>query len=398
MLDLPIIQLIRRPGIIELGWGHPNAALLPVDGMRLAAADALDRWGADALNYGADQGAGPLLAWLSDRIARDEGRALAPDEIMITGGVSQALDQICTLCTQPGDIALVESPTYHLAMRILRDHPLELISIPADEHGLQIDALAETIAELWRAGRRARLLYCVPTFHNPTGTSLQAERRAMLVELAAAEQLLIVEDDVYRELSYDGPAPPSLWSLATPDTVVRLGSFAKSLAPGVRLGWLTAGPRIAGRLIGSGLLDSGGGVNHFTSLMVTAFCASGQFDQLIVRLRASYRARRDALLAGLAAHLPPSCTWTTPGGGFFVWVRLPEAMAAAALLPRAEAVGVSYLPGVLFHNGGGSTNTLRLAFSLYDPDELAEAARRLGGVIRDYGDAGEHRQGEGVTG
>ncbi|MEP7188878.1 MAG: aminotransferase class I/II-fold pyridoxal phosphate-dependent enzyme, partial [Roseiflexaceae bacterium] len=192
MLDLPTIQLIRRPGIIELGWGHPNAALLPVDGMRQAAADALDRWGADALNYGADQGAGPLLAWLSDRIARTESRAPAIDEIMITGGVSQALDQICTLCTQPGDIALVESPTYHLAIRILRDHPLELIAVPADEHGLRVDALAATLAELRRAGRRARLLYCVPTFHNPTGASLQAERRAALVKLAAAEQLLIV--------------------------------------------------------------------------------------------------------------------------------------------------------------------------------------------------------------
>jgi len=382
MLDLPTIQLIRRPGIIELGWGHPNAALLPVDGMRQAAADALDRWGADALNYGADQGAGPLLAWLSDRIARAEGRAPASDEIMITGGVSQALDQICTLCTQPGDIALVESPTYHLAIRILRDHPLDLIPIPADEHGLRIDALAETMAELRRTGRRARLLYCVPTFHNPTGASLQTERRAALVELAAAEQLLVIEDDVYRELSYDGPTPPSLWSLAPPDTVVRLGSFAKSLAPGVRLGWLTAGPSIAGRLIGSGLLDSGGGVNHFTSLMVTAFCASDQYDQQIARLRTAYLTQRDALLAGLAAHLPPSCTWTTPGGGFFVWVRLPEGMDAALLLPRAEASGVAYLPGALFHTGGGGTNTLRLAFSLYDPDELVEAARRLGGVIR----------------
>src|SRR5215207_8446600 len=292
MLDLPTIQLIRRPGIIELGWGHPNAALLPVDGMRQAAADALDRWGADALNYGADQGAGPLLAWLSDRIACTEGRAPAHSEILITGGVSQALDQICTLCTQPGDIALVESPTYHLAIRILRDHPLDLIPIPADEHGLRIAALAETIADLRRTGRRARLLYCVPTFHNPTGASLQAERRAELVELAAAEQLLIIEDDVYRELSYDGPAPPSLWSLAAPDTVVRLGSFAKSLAPGVRLGWLTAGTKVAGRLIGSGLLDSGGGVNHFTSLIVTAFCASGEFDRQIATLRSAYRARR----------------------------------------------------------------------------------------------------------
>jgi DNA-binding transcriptional MocR family regulator len=383
MLNIPTIQLVRRPGIIELGWGHPNAALLPVAGLREAAAAALDRWGADALNYGADQGAGPLLAWLSERIARTEGRAPALSEIMITGGVSQALDQICTLCTQPGDIALVESPTYHLAIRILRDHPLQLIPVPADGYGLRVDALAETIADLRRAGKRARLLYTVPTYHNPTGVSLAAERRAALVELAAAEGLLVVEDDVYRELSYDGPALPSLWSLAPPDTVVRMGSFAKSLAPGVRLGWLTAGPAIAGRLIGSGLLDSGGGVNHFAALVVTAFCISGHYDQQIERLRESYRGRRDALLHGLSSHLPPGCEWAAPGGGFFQWVRLPEGMDAAELLPRAESAGVSYIPGARFYTGGGGDNALRLAFSLYEPDELIHAASRLGSVIRE---------------
>jgi DNA-binding transcriptional MocR family regulator len=383
MLDIPTIQLVRRPGIIELGWGHPNAALLPVAGLREAAAAALDRWGADALNYGADQGAGPLLAWLSERIARTEGRAPALNEIMITGGVSQALDQICTLCTQPGDIALVESPTYHLAIRIMRDHPLQLIPVPADDQGLRIDALAETIAKLRRAGQRPRLLYSVPTFHNPTGASLAAERRAALVELAVAEGLLIVEDDVYRELNYDSPALASLWSLAPPDTVVRMGSFAKSLAPGVRLGWLTAGPALAGRLIGSGLLDSGGGVNHFAAMIVTAFCASGQYDQQIGQLRASYRARRDALLEGLSAHMPPGCHWTTPGGGFFVWVRLPESIDADELLPRAEAAGVSYIPGARFHTGGGGANALRLAFSLYEPGELIDAASRLGSAIRE---------------
>jgi DNA-binding transcriptional MocR family regulator len=303
---------------------------------------------------------------------------------MITGGVSQALDQICTLCTKPGDVVLVESPTYHLAIRILRDHPLELVPVPADDGGLRVDALAEAVARLRRAGRRPRLLYCVPTFHNPTGASLLAERRAALVQLAAAEQLLIVEDDVYRELSYDGAAPPSLWSLAPPGTVVRLGSFAKSLAPGVRLGWLTAGAATAGRIIGSGLLDSGGGINHLTALIVTEFCTSGRYDEQILRLRDAYRARRDALLEGLAEYLPPGCEWTRPHGGFFAWVRLPAGLDTSALLPRAEAAGVAYIPGARFHTGGGGANALRLAFSLYEPEELAQAARRLGEAIRGF--------------
>ncbi|HJZ48950.1 MAG TPA: aminotransferase class I/II-fold pyridoxal phosphate-dependent enzyme, partial [Roseiflexaceae bacterium] len=139
----------------------------------------------------------------------------------------------------------------------------------------------------------------------------------------------------------------------------------------------------AGKIIGSGLLDSGGGVNHFAALVVAAFCISGQYDEQIVRLRASYRTRRDALLAGLSAHLPAGCEWTTPAGGFFVWLRLPKGMDADALLPRAEAAGVSYIPGARFHSGTGGEDALRLAFSLYEPDELVEAARRLGAIIRE---------------
>src|SRR5215831_16598746 len=220
MTDLfPNTQMLQRPGIIDLAWGHPSPTLLPLAELQRAAVSMIERRGAAALAYGAEQGAGPLLAWLHERIGRLEGRALSPDEITTTAGNSDALDQICALWTQPGDVVLVESPTYHLAVRIMRDHPLDLVPVPADEAGLRVDSLAEIITQL----RRARLLYLVPTFNNPTGVSLSAERRAALVELATAADLLIVEDDVYRELSYDGPAPPSLWSLAQNGVVARLG-------------------------------------------------------------------------------------------------------------------------------------------------------------------------------
>ncbi|HEX5691203.1 MAG TPA: PLP-dependent aminotransferase family protein, partial [Roseiflexaceae bacterium] len=300
----PTIQMVQRPGIIELGWGHPGPDLLPIDKIGRAAAAMLGRAGAEALTYGADQGPASLLTWICERIGRTEGRVPQPPEIAITAGNSDALQQICTMWAQPGDIALVESPTYHLAVRILRDHPLELLPIPADADGLRVDALAETLERLRRAGRRARLLYTVPTFHNPTGASLSAERRRALVDLAADSELLIVEDDVYRELSYDGPAPASLWSLARPGVVARMGSFAKSLAPGLRLGWLTAGSDLIARLVGSGLRDSGGGLNHFAAMIVAEFCTSGQFDPHVAGLRDTYRARRDALLGALAEYLP----------------------------------------------------------------------------------------------
>lgn len=380
--SLPVTQFIHRPGVIDLGWGHPDGALLPVEDLREAAQRALERAGARALAYGTDRGPGPLLAWICERAARAEGRAPRPDEIVLTGGASHALDLLCALWTRPGDVALVEAPVYHLGMQILRDHALELVAVPSDAHGLRIDALAAALEDLRRSGRRARLLYTIPTFNNPTGVCLSAERRAALVELAVAEDLLIVEDDVYRELAYEGSAPPSLWSIAPPGAVARLGSFSKPLAPGLRIGWLMAGDALAGRIAGSGLLQSGGGVNHFTAMIVAEFCAEGRFDAQVARLRAAYRARRDALMAALAEHLPPGCAWSVPDGGFFVWVALPDEVEAEALLTRADAAGVGYVPGAQFYAGVGGSNALRLAFTLYPPEELAEAARRLGMALR----------------
>ncbi|MGN6758326.1 MAG: PLP-dependent aminotransferase family protein [Thermomicrobiales bacterium] len=380
--DLPIAQLNLPPGIIDLAWGHPDPALLPVAGIQRATAEALDRFGAAALAYGREGGPGPLVAWLTERIARTEGRAPEPGELMITGGISHMLDQLCTLFTRPGDVILVEQPTYHLAVRIFREHPLELIPVPIDQDGLQVEAVAEVLAALRRAGRSPRFLYTVPTFHNPTGVSLRLARRRALVELAASEELLIVEDDAYRELAYDGPAPPSLWSLAPSGTVARLGSFSKAVTPGLRLGWLTAPAPMVARITGGGLLDSGGGINHYSANVMAAYCLGGQFAEQGDRLRAAYRGQRDALAAGLREHLPPGCVWTVPGGGFLIWVRLPAGQDAGALVTRAQAAGTGYGPGARFHLDGSGANALRLSFSYYQPDELDEGARRLGEVFR----------------
>jgi 2-aminoadipate transaminase len=375
-------QLVIRPGIIELSWGQPDAKLLPAEKIQRAAEVALAEAGADALAYGANAGPGALLAWLRARIERTEGRAVAPQDIVITAGNSEALDQICTLGTRPGDVALVESPTYHLAARILRDHPLELVPVPVDGEGLNVEAVQAALSTLRRAGRSARLLYTIPTFHNPTGVTLSPERRRALVDLAANEGLLIVEDDVYRELAYDAPAAPSLWSLAPAGTVARMGSFAKSLAPGLRLGWITGPTELVQRIVDSGLRDSGGGANHFAAMVTAAFCGLGLYDEHVAGLRAAYRARRDALLSALEAHMPPGATWTRPGGGFFVWVTLPPGAEAGRLLAAAEAAGMSFIPGSNFHLDDRGQNTLRLAFSLFPPEQMAEGARRLGQALR----------------
>jgi 2-aminoadipate transaminase len=380
---LPDIQFFNREGVIELKWGSPSFDLLPVVGVQRAAQEALERGGALALSYGAEQGPGHLIDQLCARLGRLEGTAPPREQMMITGGVSQALDMLCALLTQPGDVALVESPVYHLALRILQDHRLELVPVPADESGLRVDVLEETLAALQREGRWPSLLYTVPTFNNPTGATMSLERRKAVVKLAQQEGLLVLEDDVYRELWYDSPPPPSIYDLAPAGPVVRLGSFSKVMAPGLRLGWMLAAPEIIQRCTASGQLDSGGGVNHFAAHVVAAFVDLGLLDRHVEELREAYRQRRDGLLDGLASHLPEGCAWERPGGGFFVWLRLPPGVDGTALVPAAETAGVSYVPGARFFTGGGGERYCRLAFTLATLEELEEGARRLGAVLRE---------------
>lgn len=380
MKSFPTIQLSIKPGVIDLAWGQPDPKLLPVAAMQRAGELALKKFGADMLAYGADAGAGPLLDYLTKRIEQNEGRAVAHDQIMLTGGNSDALDQICTHFTDPGDTVLVEAPTYHLAVRILRDHRLDVISVPTDRDGLRVNALQETLAELRRAGKQPRFLYIIPTFHNPTGVCLSEGRRRGLVKVAEAERLLIVEDDVYRELAYDAPAPPSLWSIASDGVVLRMGSFAKALAPGLRLGWLTGKGEHIQRMALGGLRDSGGGVNHFTAMTIAAFCEAGMYDAHIAKLRAAYRERRDALCDALTRHLPQAA-FEKPGGGFFVWVNLPEAVETQTLRARLPEHNVDFIHGARFFIDGRASSAFRVAFSLYAPEDLKEAVKRIGRAL-----------------
>ncbi len=379
-----LLQLADRPGILDLSQGHPGLDLLPVEGLRAAAAETLARHGSDALGYGRDAGPVPFREFVRERLEATDARSPLVDEIVATAGASHALDLVVTLLASPGDVVLVESPTYHLAVRILLDHPLDLVAVPFDGGGLRVDSLGELVVRLRASGRRPRFVYTIPTFHNPTGATLVEDRRRELVALAAEEGLVVIEDDVYRELAYDGAAPASLWSHAEPGVVVRLGSFSKSLAPGLRLGYLTADAATAARIAGSGLLESGGGIAHFQALVVATFGASGAFAPHVDMLRTAYRARRDALLAALEEHLPRETSWTVPRGGYFTWTTLPGRLDAGALLPAAEARGTAYAPGRAFYvDGSGARGSLRLAFSRYSPPELAEAARRLGAAVRD---------------
>jgi 2-aminoadipate transaminase len=357
------IQYVGRPGIVDLGWGHPPASLLPVDAWRAATDTALRRDGGQALAYG--HGIGPLALreFIAERLAKTDDHSPVPAEICVTAGASAGLELVTGMLAPPGSTVLVDSPTYHLALRILADRQVTVRALPP----------AGELPD-------ASMVYLVSTFANPTGRSLEPDRRRRLVEACAAKDIPIVEDDTYREMSYVDRAPASLWSL-DPHRVVRIGSFAKTVAPGLRLGYLTASPRFVSRVADLGVVDSGGGLNHTAAVTMAQFGRSGAFEEHIQKIIQVYRHQRDTLLGSLARHVPG--TVETPDGGWFLWLRLPDGVDADRLLPLAERHGVSFVPGTRFcvppYTGASH---IRLSFSMLDPTELEEGARRLGEALR----------------
>lgn len=369
-----------RPGIIELAFGEPDPSLLPVELVASAAGRVVPEFGRGALAYGRRPGPQPLRETIATRITAREGTPVSADDVYVTAGNSQAFDFLLTVFTKPGDLVLVESPTYNLALGTLRDHPLHIGLVPQDELGLDVDALRTLLERPATEGRKAKLLYTIPTFHNPAGVCLDEARRRQLLDLAREHELLIVEDDVYRELAYDHGAPPALWAMAPDAPVLRLGSLSKSLAPGLRVGWINARRDLIERIDAAGVLDSGGSVAHFAACVAALTISDAGYDRHVRHLRATYATRRDALAAALREHVP-TARFTVPGGGFFIWLELPPDMAATALLPVAERYGVAFAPGSRFRMDGDDRH-VRLAFSLYDEEDLREGARRLGVAVR----------------
>ena len=380
-------QAEMRPGIIELRWGDPDPILLPTEAIGEAAAWVTGTVGALALNYGANEGPPVLREALAERILRMEGRAIDVSEIAITSGNSGALHMLLSHLVEPGATVFMEDPGYSLAIRSARDLPLELAGVPFDEGGLDVDALAAEVARVRARGGRPRLVYTVATFHNPTGVSLTAARRRRLVELAVQEDLLIIEDDVYRELPYDGAAPESLWSIGTQvdgaaDNILRLGTFSKTLAPGLRCGWLTSSAARVTEFAERGVIDSGGCPSQFTSCLCARLIHTGFYDQNVAKVRAEYAARRDALVEGLQAEMPAGFEVIRPAGGFFVWVKTPDGVSAKAQMDAAVQHGVSFFDGTRFCVSGVDRG-LRVGFSMYAPRDLREGAARLGRTFAD---------------
>ena len=384
---LASVQAAGPPGTISFIYGLPDPVTFPVEDLRRAADQVLHERPELALQYGPEQGYGPLIDYIRDKVRREEGLVLERPQIMLTGGSAQALDHLCTLFTRPGDCVLVEAPTYHESLQLFRDHGLHPLQVPIDEDGLQVEALAARLEALTREDRAgARFLYTIPNFQNPSGITLAASRRQAVLDLAARYGLLVVEDDVYRDLAYEGHVPPSLFALDGGRRVLRIGSFSKILAPGVRMGWLMGPVAHIERLVGSGLRCMGGGANPLMANILAAYCREGRLERHIEQLRRVYRERRDAMLAALAvasaAGMPEGVSWTRPGGGFFLWLRLPASLRAAEVAARAREARLLIPVGDPFFAETPTGPYLRLAFSYVTPDKIEEGIQILAQVVR----------------
>ena len=380
MNDHRIAQLNLPPGMIDFGAGQPSPALLPLALLRKAAANRLDGNDAPFLAYGTNQGDGYFRAALADFLSAHYHAPVDAGQLFVTAGASMGLDLLCTLFARPGDTIFVEEPSYFLALRIFADHNLKIISLPLDAGGLNIEALEEKLIR-----HRPVFLYTIPTFHNPSSVTLGTDRREKLVDLSRKHDFLIIADEVYHLLNYASEIPPPpLANFIGSDTVLSLGSFSKILAPGLRLGWLQAGPPLINRIIGSGLLDSGGGLNPFTSALVRSALELGLQQTQLTTLKTTYTERKVTLSNALKEYLPDTVRFVEPDGGFFIWLVFPEGVDTEQMRVEARRNNVNYLPGVKFSSRNGLKYCARLSFSYFDVPELEEGARRLADVFKSY--------------
>ncbi len=381
MFDEQLPQGVEE-GAISLVLGHPDPETLPVDDL-LPATQAVLRGSKArlALQYGPEQGTPELIDYLVEKLNREEELNLTYDNMMIVAGSTHAIDMIARLFVGAGGAVLVESPTYKDAIRVFQDHRVDVHGVAIDNEGIIVDALAAKLRELRDAGVQPRLLYTIPNFQNPTGVTLTIARRGAILDLAREYGFMIVEDDVYRDLVFEDDVPPSFYALAEGANVLRISSFSKIMAPGLRLGWLIAAPEHIRRCVECGATEMGGGANPFVAHMVAKYCRVGQLEPHIKRLRKVYQHRRDVTLGALRRYMPDDVTWTRPRGGFFIWLTLPEGVETARVQEMARERGVLFAAGAGFYVGGGGERNLRLAFSFAASEDIESGIRVLGEVV-----------------
>ncbi|BAZ50920.1 GntR family transcriptional regulator [Nostoc sp. NIES-4103] len=360
---------------VSFAYGLADPTLFPHADLAAATAAVLAEQAPTVLNYG------PPAALLYDQIiSRLQAQGIAGDRnsVLIGYGSGQILGLLPDVFVEPGDVVIVEGPTFLGVVTRFANAGAKLITIPVDELGMDVDALEATLRDLQQKGIRPRFIYTIPTFHNPTGVTMPLFRRQKLIALAAEYGVLVVEDDAYSDLRFRGEIVPSLASLDHEGWVLYVSTFSKIIAPGVRLGWACGDPTIIERLA---MFKSEGPVGPFVSHVVARYCAMGKLDNHIQKLIANYQHKCDLLLDAIACEFPSDIVALPPDGGFFVWCKLPPDISAKTLLTAASEHGVTFLPGTRCYANGEGDDAIRLSFSFQPPEKIVEGITILGSVL-----------------
>ncbi len=377
-----LFAVASRPEVVSLAGGMPYVSALDLGAMSETVARLITERGATALQYGSGQGDERLREQILDVMA-PVGISAHPDDIVVTTGSQMALDLVVRTFCDPGDVVLVESPSYVGALGVFRSYECHVVHVAMDDEGLSPAALTEAISTVRARGQRIKLIYTIPSYHNPAGLTQGQQRRHEVLEVARSHGILLLEDDPYGLLGFDGTVPRAIRADEA-EGVVYLGSFSKTIASGLRVGWAVAPHGVREKLV----LAAEAAVlcpSNYAQLTVSEYLATNPWMDQIAVFRDLYRERRDALLSALGDHMPPGTTWTEPSGGFYSWVTLPEGLDARAMLPRAVAALVAYVPGTGFFAGEAeqeaNRRSLRLSYCYPEPARIQEGVRRLGNVI-----------------
>ncbi|MCO8275254.1 PLP-dependent aminotransferase family protein [Actinoplanes sp. TRM 88003] len=374
-----LFAVASRPEVVSLAGGSPYIAALPLDAVGEMLNKLAAEQGASSLQYGIGQGTVDLRERICEVMALSGIHGASPDDVVVTVGGQQALDLLARLFLDPGDVVLAEGPSYVGALGVFQAAQAQVKHVPMDDDGLIPAALEEAIAAVERSGRKAKFLYTIPTFQNPAGVTLTAERREQVLDICERAGLLVVEDDPYGMLSFEGEAPLPMRARRR-EGVFYVSTFSKTFAPGLRVGWILAPHAVREKLV----MMSEANVlcpSAFAQGAVTQYLSTMPWQEQIKVYREIYRERRDAMLTSLRDLMPPGSSWTHPTGGLFVWATLPEGLDSKAMMPRAIAARVAYVPGTGFYADGTGRNNMRLNFSFSSPERIREGIRRLSGVM-----------------
>ena len=376
-----LFAVASRPEVVSLAGGMPNLSALPLDVVGKLMGELVQTRGAQALQYGSGQG-DPVLRELICTVMSLEGIDASPEDVVVTVGSQQALDLVTRVFIDPGDVVIAEAPSYVGALGTFAAYQAEVVHVAMDEHGLVPEALREAVANVKASGKKAKFLYTVPNFHNPAGVSLAEERRDEVLEICASAGLLVLEDNPYGLLGFDAPPTRAIRARGGEDDVLYLGSFSKTFAPGLRVGWVLAPHAVREKLV----LAAEAAVlcpPTFNQHVVADYLATQDWQGQVGAFRSMYRERRDAMLDELTRQMPEGTTWTHPTGGFYVWVTLPGELDAKVLLPRAVTARVAFVPGTAFFADGTGRNFMRLSYCYPEPDRIREGVRRLATVLEE---------------